>query len=661
VNGFAQYASGMNYGIGNPVRVVIDAALLSASLYAAYLLRFDAQVPPEYGRQFLEVLPLAVSVSLAVCGLTGIYRQVWRYFAAQDALAVAGAVTLTFLISIVWRIVDAGVFGGTVIPFGVLLVFPFFAFGTLVAARVIRRVSYNYAGSTSQDGPSASNGQRVLLAGAGEAGLYLLRELRERGFQVVGFVDDHLELQGRTIGGCSVLGTTHELDRVVRDHPVDEVVLCMPSAPRAVHQRIASQCARLSVRTSTVPTLLEILSGQTRISQLRPVNMEDLLGRRSVAVPEDPLGLTTAYGSQRILVTGAGGSIGSELVRQLSRLNPSQLLLLDKDENSLYEITCEIQEEFASVVPIVADIRNADVLRKAFERYRPDVVFHAAAYKHVPLMEDYPAEAILTNVMGTRHVAELSHAFGVKTFVLVSTDKAVNPSSTMGASKRIAEMILQRLAANGSDTRFCGVRFGNVLGSRASVVPLFQRRIRQGLSITVTHPDVSRYFMTIPEAVQLVIQAGSTGGKGEIFVLDMGDPVKIVDLARNLIELSGLVPDRDVAIEFTGLRPGEKLTEELLIDGEQGVRSTKFSKIFVVAALERDWSQLLDSVRRIEQAAHQGAVATIHEVFHSLNIGYSNNRGLAVSELPAAKPTVQAKRRMVRLSTVSSVPSKARA
>jgi FlaA1/EpsC-like NDP-sugar epimerase len=657
-NVFARYASVLNYGVGNPVHVVIDAVLVAVSLYAAYLLRFDAQIPPPFGRQCLEVLPLAVSLSLAVFGLTGIYKQVWRYFAAQDASALAGAVTLTFLISVVWRIFDKGVFVGEVVPFGVLLIFPLFTFGAMVTVRVIRRVSYNYAGSTSQAKPSDSGGQRVLLAGAGEAGLYLLRELRERGFEVVGFVDDDRELQGRTIGGCSVLGTTHVLDRIVTEHPVDEVVLCMPSAPRAVLQRIASQCARMSVRTSTVPTLLEILSGQTRISQLRPVNMEDLLGRRSLAVPEDILGLNTTYGSQRILVTGAGGSIGSELVRQLSRLEPSQLLLLDKDENSLYEITCEIKEDFANVVPIVADIRNAAVLRKAFERYRPDVVFHAAAYKHVPLMEDYPAEAILTNVMGTRHVAELSEAFGVKTFVLVSTDKAVNPSSTMGASKRIAEMILQRLAAKGSATRFCGVRFGNVLGSRASVVPLFQRRIRQGLSITVTHPDVSRYFMTIPEAVQLVIQAGSAGEKGEIFVLDMGDPVKIVDLARNLIELSGLVPGRDVPIEFTGLRPGEKLTEELLIDGEQGVRSTRFSKIFVVAALERDWSQLTAAVNRIEEAAHQGAVATIHEVFHSLNIGYSNSRKLPAPEPPVVKHTVPADRPMVRLAVV---PGKARA
>jgi FlaA1/EpsC-like NDP-sugar epimerase len=243
-NAFARYASALNYGVGNPVQVVIDAALVGASLYAAYLLRFDAQLPPQYVRQCLEVLPLAISVSLAVCGLTGIYRQVWRYFSAQDALAVAGAVTLTSLISIVWRIFDSGVFTGAVIPFGVLLIFPFFAFGAMVTARVIRRVSYNYAGSASQVRPSASSGQRVLLAGAGEAGLYLLRELRERGFQVVGFVDDQLELQGRTIGGCRVLGTTHVLDSVIRDHPVDEVVLCMPSAPKAVHQRIASQCAR---------------------------------------------------------------------------------------------------------------------------------------------------------------------------------------------------------------------------------------------------------------------------------------------------------------------------------------------------------------------------------------------------------------------------------
>jgi FlaA1/EpsC-like NDP-sugar epimerase len=441
---------------------------------------------------------------------------------------------------------------------------------------------------------------------------------------VVGFVDDDPELQRRTIGGCSVLGTTEALESIARERRLDEVILCMPSAPKAVLQRIVTRCARISVKTSTVPTLWEITSGRTPIGQLRPVNMEDLLGRTSVPALNNVGALAIKYASRRILVTGAGGSIGSELVRQLSRLNPSQLILLDKDENNLYEITCEVREEFKSVVAVVADIRNADVLRKVFERHRPEVVFHAAAYKHVPLMEDYPAEAILNNVMGTRQVAELSHACGVQTFVLISTDKAVNPASTMGASKRIAEMILQRLAAEGSETNFCCVRFGNVLGSRASVVPLFQRQIRQGRNITVTHPDVQRYFMTIPEAVQLVIQAGTQGEKGEVFLLDMGDPVKIVDLARNLIELSGLIPGKDVEIQFTGLRPGEKMTEELLTAGERGVRSTAYSKIFVVSAPDRDWSELPAVVDDLECAARAGETARIHQILRGLGIGYVN-------------------------------------
>jgi FlaA1/EpsC-like NDP-sugar epimerase len=317
-----------------------------------------------------------------------------------------------------------------------------------------------------------------------------------------------------------------------------------------------ARCVKARVRTKSVPTLGEIMSGRVAIGQLRPVKMEDLLGRHSVSHPQDMEELTRAYTGRRVLVTGAGGSIGSELVRQLRGFQPSQLILMDKDENSLYEVACEIKEDFDSVVEVIADIRNLNQMEQIFELHRPEVVFHAAAYKHVPLMEQHPAEAILNNAMGTRHVAEVSNRFGVKVFVLISTDKAVNPSSMMGASKRVAEMIVQQLASTNTETHFCCVRFGNVLGSRGSVVPIFQRQISQGKNITVTHPEVRRYFMTIPEAVHLVIQAGSLGTRGEIFLLDMGDPVKIVDLAKNLIELSGLVPDRDVTIEFTGLRPG---------------------------------------------------------------------------------------------------------
>jgi FlaA1/EpsC-like NDP-sugar epimerase len=353
--------------------------------------------------------------------------------------------------------------------------------------------------------------------------------------------------------------------------------------------------------------------------------MEDLLGRESITYPHDLEELARVYRGCRILVTGAGGSIGSELVRQLREFGPSQLILLDKDENSLYETACETREDFAPVTEVVADIRDRDLMEKVFDQEKPDVVFHAAAYKHVPLMEHFPAEAVLNNVMGTRHVADISNRCGVKIFVLISTDKAVNPTSTMGASKRVAELLVQQLASNATRTRFCCVRFGNVLGSRASVVPLFQRQIRQGKNITVTHPEVRRYFMTIPEAVQLVIQAGSLGNRGEIFLLDMGDPVKIVDLARNLVELSGLVPDKDVTIEFTGLRPGEKLDEELLNTGERGVRSTKYAKIFVVEALKRDWSLLDRAVKDLEKAAHAGEASAIRSGLRSLNIGYQDH------------------------------------
>src|SRR4051812_39816201 len=586
-------------------QLLIDSTLVALALWASYLLRFDGELPAQYHRQLLTVMPVSVLLYATIDVFAGTYKRVWRFFGLRDAVAIARVSIVAFLISATWRSLDPGVFADTPVPIGILLIHPFLVFAALTGARLTRRVLYDRAALTAPTSPEKDR-KRLLLVGAGEAGLHLLGTLRKTDFEVVGFLDDDPELQHRTIGGWEVLGTTHKLEAVVEAHRVDEVILSMPSAPKAVLQRVVARCAKIKVKTSTVPTLWEIMSGKVAIGELRSVNMEDLLGRHSITHPQDMEELTRAYSGRRILVTGAGGSIGSELVRQLSHFHPSQLILLDKDENSLYEITCEVREDFEHVTEVVADIRNLDVLEKLFDRHRPEVVFHAAAYKHVPLMEHYPAEAILNNVRGTRHVAELSNAFGVKMFVLISTDKAVNPSSTMGASKRVAEMLVQELAASGSKTRFCCVRFGNVLGSRASVVPVFQRQIRQGRNITVTHPDVSRYFMTIPEAVQLVIQAGTLGKNGEIFLLDMGNSVKIVDLARNLIELSGLVPGKDVMIEFTGLRPGEKLDEELLIAGERGIRSTRHSKIFVVEAPNKDWSQLHAAVQALERAAHAG-------------------------------------------------------
>ena len=613
------------YLYSRTTQLIIDGGIVGAALWVAYVIRFDG-VPPEVERQqFVLVLPFILTLYACVNALTGLYKRVWRFVDLTDAVAIAKSIAAAAFVCVLWRTLDSGAFTHGPIPFGVLLIHPLLTFTALVGVRLIRRTLYHRAGARRPESQLVSVRRQVLLIGAGEAGLQLLRQLRDTDFEVVGFLDDALELQGRRIGGCRVLGTIHELESVAAGYSVDEVILCLPSAPRAVLQKVAARCAKIPVKVSSVPTLWEIMSGKVTINSLRLVNMEALLGRDSVIYPHDLEELARVYRGYRILVTGAGGSIGSELVRQLKEFRPSQLILLDKDENSLYETACETREDFAKLKEVVADIRDLDLMEKVFEREKPDIVFHAAAYKHVPLMEHYPAEAILNNVMGTRHVADISNRCGVKIFVLISTDKAVNPSSIMGASKRVAELLVQELASTSTGTRFCCVRFGNVLGSRASVVPLFQRQIRQGKNITVTHPDVRRYFMTIPEAVQLVIQAGSLGNRGEIFLLDMGDPVKIVDLARNLIELSGLVPDKDVTIEFTGLRPGEKLNEELLNSGERGVRSTRYPKICVVEALERDWSLLKETVRRLEKGAHLGDAGAIRNIIRSLNIGYHDN------------------------------------
>src|SRR5262245_1141988 len=602
--------------------LLINGCIVALALWGAYMLRFDGNLPVAYQHQLLAFLPFAVSLYLAFNYLSGVDTLIWRYISTRDAVAIADAVVPAALVFLAYRLLDRSPLP---IPLGVLVIHPLLTYFGFVGIRILRRTLHRRTAVQRPTEQTAIPRKRLLLVGAGEAGLGLLHELSEADYRVVGFLDDDECLQGRSIGGWRVLGTTNDLESIVKEHAVDEVVLCMPSAPKLTRQKIAARCAGLPVKASSVPTLWEIMSGQLTIDRLRSVNsvsMEDLLGRDSISYPKDLEDFSRTYRGRRILVTGAGGSIGSELVRQLRQFRPSHLILLDKDENNLYETACEIREDFDNITEVVADIRDLARVKKLFERHRPEVVFHAAAYKQVPLMEHYPAEAILNNVIGTRNLAQVSHELGVRSFVLISTDKAVNPTSTMGASKRVAEVLLQKLAATGTKTRFCCVRFGNVLGSRASVVPVFQRQIRQRRNITVTHPEVRRYFMTIPEAVQLVIQAGSLGNRGEIFLLDMGDPVKILDLARNLIELSGLVPGKDVEIEFTGLRPGEKLDEELLISGEQGVRSTKYSKIFVVEALQREWSEFEAAVRDLENAAHDVDAAAIRGSLLSLNIGY---------------------------------------
>ena len=588
----------------------------------AYVLRFDFAIPDRYLQQLTILLPYVIIFSVGGNYLWGVYAFIWRFTSLREALVIAQSVATVTLVLTVFRIVAFYEYPLLRIPFGILFTQVLLTYVGFLGVRVLRRVQFRER--LRKGKKTAAVSKKVLLIGAGQAGQLLLRELEhDPTFDVVGFLDDDPRKIKRVINGVRVMGGTVDLASMVREHDVDEVILCMPTASRSLLASIVKRCEKMELRTSSVPSMSEIVRGNVALSQLRPVRMEDLLGRASVEYDSGDKELIDTYRERTILVTGAAGSIGSELVRQLKGFSPADLVLLDKDENGLYEIAMEIREDYGNrIVEIVGDIRDPNRVRSVFEQWKPKVVFHAAAYKHVPLMEDYPSEAILNNVVGSRNLIRLSGEFGVACFVLISTDKAVNPKSVMGASKRIAEAILQREAGRGGITRFCGVRFGNVLGSRASVVPVFQRQIARGHEVTVTHPEVRRYFMTIPEAVQLVIQAGSLGRRGELFLLDMGDPVKIVDLARDLIELSGLVPDRDVKIEFTGLRPGEELCEELLIGSEDGIRSTSYPKIFIAKSPNADWEGLNEAVALLERAAQDEDVSTIYKILRAMGIGY---------------------------------------
>ncbi|MGD8843799.1 MAG: nucleoside-diphosphate sugar epimerase/dehydratase, partial [Gammaproteobacteria bacterium] len=436
-------------------------------------------------------------------------------------------------------------------------------------------------------------GQRVLIVGAGTAGETLVRDLlrsRDELYDPVGFVDDSIRKQGREIHGVRVLGACDEMIDFSERLEVDLIVLALPSANSKQMRRLVGLCEKTGVPFRTLPPMDRLMSGEIILNQLREVSIDDLLGREPVAL--DWQAIESELQGQRVLVTGAGGSIGSELCRQIARLRPSHLILLDNSEFNLYSIELELRTSFPKlgVSRYLNDVVDRSAMERVFKRSRPEVIFHAAAYKHVPMLEDQVREAARNNVLGTRTVAETADRFGCGTFVMISTDKAVNPANVMGASKRAAEIFCENLNKR-SQTRFVTVRFGNVLGSAGSVVPLFKQQIEAGGPVTVTHPEIIRYFMTIPEACQLILQASAMGSGGEIFVLDMGEPVKIAYLAEQMIRLSGKVPDEDIEIVYTGLRPGEKLYEELFHEKE-ALQSTVHEKILLANYREFDWQRL---------------------------------------------------------------------
>jgi FlaA1/EpsC-like NDP-sugar epimerase len=447
---------------------------------------------------------------------------------------------------------------------------------------------------------SSGPGKNVLIVGAGQAGEMILRELlgnNRLSYNPIGFVDDNRKKLRRTIHGITVLGHTRDIPRIVDKYNVAEIFFAIPSAPSKAKRRIMLLCKRTTASFKTLPGVGELLDGTVKVSALHEFQIEDLLGRESVRLDTAAIG---AYlRDKTVLITGSGGSIGSELCRQVAQFSPKRLVLYDNSEFNLYQIEMNLIELFPELIiyPIIGSVLNQRKVEKTLKEFTPEVVFHAAAYKHVPLMELNIGEALCNNALGTWIVAKLAQKYGVMKFVMISTDKAVRPTNIMGVSKRMAELFCQSFGQN-SKTQFVTVRFGNVLNSMGSVIPLFKRQIAKGGPITVTHPDIYRYFMTIPEAVQLIMQAGAMGRGGEIFILDMGEPIKIADLARDMITLSGLEPDKDIKIVFTGLRPGEKLYEELLSDGEE-VKSTLHDKIKVVGADEIEWDSLLQKMEEL--------------------------------------------------------------
>ncbi len=560
----------------------------------AFGLRFEFSIPAEYFPLAWLWLAVNVGIHLAVFAWSGMFAGLWRYTGARDLVALTRSTALSTLIFAAFIVLG----GYRSYPRSILIIDFLLTMilvgGLRFGARSLWQLAQNVAERRNSDG---STRRRVLIVGAGNAGEMLVREMHKSQlsrYEAVGFVDDNPNKQGVSIHGVRVMGRLAQTVELVRREKIDEVVIAIPSAPGKEMRRIVDTVKPAEVPIRTMPGIDQLISGQVTLNQLRSVAIEDLLGRDPVSL--DTESLKALLEGHVVLVTGAGGSIGAELCRQVARFAPKQVVLLERSEPALFEIHRELSSRHPEldVVPCIADICDAERVRALFARHRPTVVVHAAAHKHVPMMEWNPGEALKNNVGGTRVVADAAHEFSAEQFVMVSTDKAVNPTSIMGATKRVAELYVQALNQK-SKTRFVAVRFGNVLGSAGSVIPIFKEQIAQGGPITVTHPDMRRYFMTIPEASQLVLQAATIGRGGEIFVLDMGEPVKIVDLARDLITLSGLAPDKDIEIRFTGLRPGEKLFEELSTADERAEK-TRHPKIFIGKLPSRPLDQVAAQV-----------------------------------------------------------------
>jgi FlaA1/EpsC-like NDP-sugar epimerase len=606
-------------------QVGVDAVLLSAAYALAYVLRFDDGIPARYEDLLASTIVFAVAMKLVIFALFGLYSKLWRFVDQRDFESIVKAVVVSSFVLIAALFLLS--LERTDPPRGVIALDFLLTLAFITGSRFVVRGLFERPAR----GPLLERAAReVLIVGAGNGGQQVAGELRRNpGLQSapIGYVDDDPRKQGMRIGGHKVLGTTSDLPRVLDDTEPDEVIIAIPSAPGILRQRVVTACRERGILVRTLPTTFELLSGGVNLMrQVREVRVEDVLGREPVRVEIDRVG---AYLRGRVvLVTGAGGSIGAELCRQIGRVGPKRLVLVENAENALFEVRRELEEErhFTRAAPVLADCKDATRMGEVFDEHRPSVVFHAAAYKHVPLMEENPVEAVRNNAVATRIVAAAAGGAGVELFLLVSTDKAVSPATVMGASKALAEWAVEAAQNRWKATRYASVRFGNVLGSSGSVVPIFRRQIQQGGPVTVTDPKMTRYFMTIPEAVQLIIRSGELTTGGEVFVLEMGDPVKIVELARNMIRLAGYEPDVDIALEMIGRRPGEKLHEELFNPGERP-QPTPAERIVsaVQQPLDPEWVE--GAFARIEELVYAGDAAALASAVAEL----SAERALAIS------------------------------
>lgn len=606
--------------------VGIDGLLIMIAYALTYTLVFTLMIPKEYIQVLKKTWFVYTSIYIGSLILFKAHRILWRYTSIYELLTIAKSWALAHVIFLFYGRWVAS----QPVPYRIIVVTSMLSGILTTSYKLCYRIHTKNYNSPYKGNKEAM--ERVMIIGAGAAGNILVHEMENNPnnkYMPVLFVDDDFDKQGKMISGIPVRGDTHDIPQLVKKHKIDTILFAIPSTSHKEKKKVYDVCKQTGCNLKTLPNLYDMLEVDVLLSKVRSIEVEELLGREPIQL--DLGGIKNSIANKTVLVTGGGGSIGSELCRQIASFSPEELIILDNYENNAYDIQQELLRKYKQKInlhTVIASVREKNRLDQIFDNYKPELVFHAAAHKHVPLMEDSPTEAIKNNVFGTLNVAQLSEKHKVEKFVLISTDKAVNPTNIMGATKRICEMIVQGMSKIGT-TEFVAVRFGNVLGSNGSVIPHFKKQIGAGGPVTVTHPEITRYFMTIPEATQLVLQAMSMAKGGEIFVLDMGEPVRIIDLAKDLIRLSGMKPEEDIRIEFTGLRPGEKLYEELLME-EEGLGSTSHQKIFVGQPMDIDVRQLHKQLEELRKMVEREEREVVKDMVAKLVPTYVREKQVAV-------------------------------